>query len=149
MFSQFSVYDVSTHVFSPQGGLLQIEYAHAATNKGSTALGVKTESAVVFVTERSKNSSLLEFRSLDKVQLIEDHAICVYSGIVSDAQILVEHARSEALNHRFTYDETIGIRSLAQVVGELANSYADPDISDRERVYTRGEFLEKKKKKNS
>ncbi len=137
MYSQNSVYDMSTHVFSPQGGLLQIEYAHAATNKGSTAIGIKTESSVVFVTERSRKSSLLESCSMEKVQLVEDHALCVYSGIVSDANILVEKARTEALNHRFTYDETIGIRSLVQTVGALANTYADPDLDRGERSYAR------------
>ena len=35
-------------------------------------------------------------------------------GLVADARTLVDHARVEAQNHRFTYDEAIGVEALTQ-----------------------------------
>lgn len=36
------------------------------------------------------------------------------SGLVADARTLVEHARVEAQNHTFTYDEPMGVEALTQ-----------------------------------
>ena len=137
MFSHESAYDTNTHVFSPQGGLLQIEYAHSATQKGSLAIGIKTDNAAVLVTERARKSSLLVSKCLDKIQFLDDHVLCVYSGIVSDANILVDRARVELENHKFTFDEPMSIRSLVQTVGRTANNYSDPDLAEDDRMYAR------------
>lgn len=46
---------------------------------------------------------------------------------MADARTLVDHARVEAQNHRFTYDEPVGVEALTQgkicVVTGGADSY--------------------------
>jgi len=36
------------------------------------------------------------------------------SGLVADARTMVDHARVEAQNHTFTYDEPVGVEALTQ-----------------------------------
>lgn len=47
------------------------------------------------------------------------------SGLVADARTLVEHARVEAQNHTFTYNEPIGVEPLTQAVCDLALSFGE------------------------
>ncbi len=131
MFSRSSNYDASPTMFSPQGGLLQIEYAHMAADKGAVAVAVRTEQGVIMVTERSRHSPLLVPSSMTKMAVIADHILCVYSGIVSDANILVERARVEAAHHKFTYNEIIGLRTLVKIIGRMASDSTDPDTNEK------------------
>ena len=55
------------------------------------------------------------------------------SGLVADARTLVDHARVEAQNHRFTYDEAIGIEALTQGVCDLALSFGEGDEGDKKK----------------
>jgi len=49
-----------------------------------------------------------------KIAEIDVHVGAAMSGLVADARTLVDHARVEAQNHRFTYDEAIGVEALTQ-----------------------------------
>ena len=55
---------------------------------------------------------------MEKIAEIDVHVGAAMSGLVADARTLVDHARVEAQNHRFTYDEPIGVEALTQ--GELS-----------------------------
>lgn len=55
---------------------------------------------------------------MEKIAEIDTHVGAAMSGLVADARTLVDHARVEAQNHRFTYDEPIGVEALTQ--GELS-----------------------------
>ena len=51
---------------------------------------------------------------MEKIAEIDTHVGAAMSGLVADARTLVDHARVEAQNHRFTYDEPIGVEALTQ-----------------------------------
>ena len=51
---------------------------------------------------------------MEKIAEIDCHIGAAVSGLVADARTLVDHARVEAQNHRFTYDEPIGVEALTQ-----------------------------------
>ena len=52
--------------------------------------------------------------SVEKIAEIDTHIGAAMSGLVADARTLVDHARVEAQNHTFTYDEPIGVEALTQ-----------------------------------
>ena len=52
--------------------------------------------------------------SVEKIAEIDSHVGAAMSGLVADAKTLVDHARVEAQNHTFTYDEPIGVEPLTQ-----------------------------------
>ena len=97
--------------------LLQVEYAIEAIKLGSTAVGLQTKEGCVLAVEKRLTSPLLDPNSVEKIAEIDHHIGAAMSGLVADAKTLVDHARVEAQNHTFTYDEPIGVEPLTQ--GEL------------------------------
>ena len=103
------------NTFSRDGRLFQVEYAIEAIKLGSTAVGVKSAEGVVLAVEKRVTSPLMETASIEKILEVDTHIGCAMSGLVADARTLVDHARVEAQNHRFTYDERITVQSVTQV----------------------------------
>ena len=91
-------------------------YAIEAIKLGTTSIGIKTSEGVVLAVERRITSPLLNSESIEKVMEIDRHAGCAMSGLTADARTLVDHARVEAQNHFFTYDEPMRTASIVQAV---------------------------------
>lgn len=105
--------------------LFQVEYAIEAVKLGSTAVGIQTREGVVLAIEKRLTSTLLEPSSVEKIMEIDTHVGAAVSGLIGgmfialllmpfnqfyifqDARTLIDHARVEAQNHRFTFDEVI------------------------------------------
>ena len=92
----------------------KVEYAIEAIKLGSTAVGLQTKEGTVLAVEKRLTSPLLDPQSVEKIAEIDSHIGAAMSGLVADARTLVDHARVEAQNHRFTYDEPIGVEPLTQ-----------------------------------
>ena len=58
---------------------------------------------------------------------IDTHIGCAMSGLVADARMLVEHARTETQYHRFTYNEPMTLESCTQAVCDLALQFGEDD----------------------
>lgn len=125
MYQTRSGYDRGVNTFSPEGRLFQVEYAIKAIELGSCAVGVRTDAGVVLGVEKRITSPLLEQSSIKKIFELDTHIGCAISGLTADARTLVSHARVEAVNHTFTYDEKIKIHSLTQSICDLALSFGE------------------------
>ncbi|MFO0515409.1 MAG: archaeal proteasome endopeptidase complex subunit alpha [bacterium] len=120
-------YDRSVSTFSSQGRLFQIEYAMKAVEQGATTLGIQVKDGVILAAEKKVKSKLQIPSSLEKISKISNSVMCGYSGLLSDGRSLVDHARVEATNHWFVYNEEMPLESLALSICELALSFADKD----------------------
>lgn len=49
------------------------------------------------------------------------------SGLTADARTLIDHARVEAQQHRFTYNEPMPVESLTQSLCDLALRFGEDD----------------------
>lgn len=116
-------YDKSAIAFSPDGRLMQVEYARESISKGSTTIGVKTKDGIVLVVEKVKVNSLMVPESFKKIFLIDDHIGIASSGLNSDAQVLVDFARLEAQRNFASYDEPIDVETLVKKICTLKQSY--------------------------
>ncbi|KAK4536928.1 hypothetical protein CDCA_CDCA10G2953 [Cyanidium caldarium] len=125
MFQSRSEYDRGVNTFSPEGRLFQVEYALEAIKLGSTAVGVQTAEGVVIAVEKRIPSPLVEPRSIEKIVEVDVHAGAALSGLTADARTLIEHARREAQNHRFHYDEPMPVESIARAVCDLALRFGE------------------------
>jgi len=125
MFLTRSEYDRGVNTFSPEGRIFQVEYAIEAIKLGSTAIGICTKEGVVLCVEKRITSSLLEPKSIEKVFEIDSHIGAAMSGISADTRTLIEHARTECQNHRFTYNEPLSIESCAQSICDLALNFGE------------------------
>jgi len=125
MFEGRSEYDRGVNTFSPEGRLFQVEYARNAINLGSTAVGVKTKEGIILAVEKRVTSVLLDASSVEKVMEVDSHIGTAMSGLIADARTLVDHARIEAQNHRFTYNEPMRTEALVQGVCDLMLSFGE------------------------
>ncbi|KAL8098789.1 hypothetical protein AgCh_031491 [Apium graveolens] len=127
MFLTRTEYDRGVNTFSPEGRLFQVEYAIEAIKLGSTAIGLKTKEGVVLAVEKRITSTLLEPSSVEKIMEIDEHIGCAMSGLIADARTLVEHARVETQNHRFSYGEPMTVESTTQALCDLALRFGEGD----------------------
>ncbi|CAG9311426.1 unnamed protein product [Blepharisma stoltei] len=131
MFATKNEYDRGVNTFSPEGRLFQVEYALEAIKLGSTSIGITCQDGVVLAVERRVTSKLIEPSSIEKIFEIDSHVGCAMSGILADARTLVDHARAEAQNHRFTYLEEMLLQSIAQSVCDLSLNFGEGDGSQK------------------
>jgi len=137
MYLTRSEYDSGVNTFSPEGRLFQVEYAIEAIKLGSTAVGLQTKSGCVLAVEKRLSSPLLDPSSVEKIAEIDKHVGAAMSGLVADARTLVDHARVEAQNHTFTYDEPMGVEALTQAVCDLALSFGEGSDGDSSKRMSR------------
>jgi 20S proteasome subunit alpha 5 len=139
MFGGKSDYDRGVNTFSPEGRLLQVEYALEAIKLGTSAVGLKVKEGVVLAVERIvlSNSNLMCPQSSEKISEIDFHVGCAASGLVTDARVLVDHARVEAQNHYFVYNEGMRVKAIGQTVSDLALNFGEGDSSQKKKPMSR------------
>lgn len=112
-------YDRTATMFSPEGTILQVEYAQKTVRLGSSSIGMKCSDGVFIISDKRSEDSLVAKRSASKISEIDDHVIVASAGIVSDARVLIERAQILAQQHRVTYDGPIEPELL---IKEVANA---------------------------
>ncbi len=116
-------YDRAATMFSPEGRLLQVEYAEKTVRLGATSIGFVCKDGVVIVADKRIKDSLIQGGSMYKVHEIDDHIIASAAGILSDARILIERAQLLAQQHRVTYDDAIDVEAVVRDVANLKQAF--------------------------
>lgn len=116
-------YDRTSAMFSPDGRLLQVEYAKKTVKQGSTVIGIVCKDGVLILADKRIVEKLLVTESIEKVYQIDDHMGAATSGILSDGRILVERAQTIAQNHRVTYNEPMATQTLVKEISDLKQYY--------------------------
>lgn len=100
-------YDRTATMFSPQGHLLQVEYAEKTVRLGSASIGMTCSDGVFILADLRIEDKLIVSSSANKIYEIDSHIISSVAGIVSDARVLIERAQVLAQQHKVTYDSPI------------------------------------------
>ena len=116
---QLMGYDRAITMFSPDGRLLQVEYAKKTVKQGSTAIGLVCKDGIVIVTDKRIIDKLIVPEATEKIFKIDDHIATTASGILSDARVLIERSQLKAQQHRVTYDSPIDVLSIVKDVCDL------------------------------
>ncbi|MCX6749805.1 MAG: archaeal proteasome endopeptidase complex subunit alpha [Candidatus Pacearchaeota archaeon] len=111
-------YDRTATMFSPEGTILQVEYAQKTVRLGSSSIGIICSDGVVIIADKRMKDKLIVQKSANKVFEIDSHIIASAAGIVSDARVLIERAQLVAQQHRITYDSPI---EPELVIKEMSN----------------------------
>jgi len=111
-------YDRTATMFSPEGHLLQVEYAEKTVRLGSSSIGMVCSDGVFILADKRIKDKLIVPDSAHKIYEIDSHIILSVAGIVSDARILIEKAQVTAQQHRMIYDSPI---EPELVIKEISN----------------------------
>ncbi len=116
---QMMGYDRAITMFSPDGRLLQVEYAKKTVRQGSTAIGIACSDGVILVTDKRIVDKLIVPSSVEKIWQVDSHIGATASGIISDARILIERSQILAQQHKVTYDSPIDIISIVRDISNI------------------------------
>ena len=116
-------YDRSATMFSPDGHILQVEYAEKTVRLGAASIGINCSDGVVIIADRGQKDSLIIVESSDKIQEVDEHIMASAAGILSDARLLVNHIRVNAQQHRVTYDSPIDVESIIREIADIKQQY--------------------------
>ena len=70
---QMMGYDRAITMFSPDGRLLQVEYAKKTVKQGSTAIGMVCKDGVILVADKRIVDKLVIPETVEKIFQIDDH----------------------------------------------------------------------------
>ena len=116
-------YDRSDTMFSPDGHILQVEYAEKTVRLGKASIGINCSDGIVIVADKGEKDSLIIPDSSDKINEIDGHIMASSAGILSDARLLINHARITAQQHRVTYDSPVDIESIIREIADIKQQY--------------------------
>jgi proteasome alpha subunit len=116
-------YDRTATLFSPEGRLLQVEYAEKTVRLGSASVGVVCSDGVVIVADKRINDVLLVPDSMMKIYEVDENIIASTAGILSDSRVIMEKVQVLAQQHRISYDEMIDVESVVREIANLKQAY--------------------------
>lgn len=117
--AQIMGYDRTPAMFSPEGHLLQVEYAEKTVKLGAASIGMTCVDGVVIVADKKIKDELMLPKSAAKIYEIDSHIAATAAGILSDARTLVDKAQLLAQQHRVTYDSAIDTESIVREIADI------------------------------
>ena len=120
---QMMGYDRTSTMFSPDGRLLQVEYAKKTVKQGTTAIGMACKNGVLLVADKRLSDELIVPKSVEKVFQVDEHIGATASGILSDGRVLIDRARLLAQQHQVTYDNPVDTESLVKDICDLKQAF--------------------------
>jgi proteasome alpha subunit len=111
-------YDRTSTMFSPDGHLLQVEYAEKTVRLGSSSVGMVCSDGIFIVSDKRIRDKLVVPESANKIYEIDSHILASVAGIMSDARVLIDRVQVLAQQNMLTYDSPI---EPELVIKEIAN----------------------------
>ncbi|MBN1792937.1 archaeal proteasome endopeptidase complex subunit alpha [Candidatus Woesearchaeota archaeon] len=116
---QMMGYDRAITMFSPDGRLLQVEYAKKTVRLGNTAIGLVYKDGVLLVTDKRIVDKLVVPEAIEKIFQVDDHIIATAAGIISDARVLVEQAQVKAQQNKVVYDSPVDTLAIVKGICDI------------------------------
>lgn len=111
-------YDTDVTVWSPEGRLLQVEYAMESVKQGSACVGLRSSTHCVLGALKRSVSELSSHQK--KLLEIDDHIGIGIAGLTADARTLAKWMRNECLNHKYVYGTSM---PSGRLVTDLADRH--------------------------
>lgn len=116
-------YDRTATMFSPEGHLLQVEYAEKTVRLGSLSIGMVCSDGVFILADKRNEDTLIVPNSAQKIYEIDEHMIASVAGIISDARVLIDKAQLLAQQNRITYDSSIEPELIIKEISNLKQQF--------------------------
>jgi len=117
MFSNIDAGYDRTIMYSPDGRIIQAEYAREAVRRGSTVVAIKCKEGIIILAENRTFSKLIEPN--EKIIQIDENIYVSFSGLLADSKVLVKEAQVYSQINRITYGEECDVESLAWHISKI------------------------------
>jgi len=116
-------YDRTSTMFSPEGHLLQVEYAEKTVRLGSSSIGMVCSDGIFIIADKRIEDKLIVSKSANKIYEIDSHIISSVAGIISDSRVLIEKAQILAQQNRITYDSPIEPELIIKEISNIKQQF--------------------------
>ncbi len=116
-------YDRTATMFSPDGHLLQVEYAEKTVRLGVSSIGMVCSDGVLIIADKRIDDKLIVQESANRIHEIDTNIFASTAGITSDARILIEKAQVLAQQHRVTYDSEIEPEAVIKEISNVKQQF--------------------------
>ncbi|MBT3404626.1 archaeal proteasome endopeptidase complex subunit alpha [archaeon] len=116
-------YDRAAQTFSPDGHILQVEYAEKTVRLGSSSIGMVCVDGVFILADKRTEDKLIVKKSANKIYEIDENIIASVAGITADARVLIEKAQVLAQQHRITYDSQIEPELMIKEISNVKQQF--------------------------
>ncbi|PVG01007.1 putative PRE5-20S proteasome subunit [Serendipita vermifera] len=113
-----NTYDSDNTVFSPQGRLHQVEYALEAVKQGSAAVGLRSKTHAVLLALKRSTGELASYQQ--KMFRIDDHVGIAIAGLTSDARVLSNFMRQQAMASKMIFNRPSPVNRLVSSIADKA-----------------------------
>ncbi|KIK42971.1 hypothetical protein CY34DRAFT_804288 [Suillus luteus UH-Slu-Lm8-n1] len=113
-----NTYDSDNTVFSPQGRLHQVEYALEAVKQGSAAVGLRSKTHAILLALKRSTGELASYQQ--KMFRIDDHVGIAIAGLTSDARVLSNFMRQQAMGERMIFNRPMPVNRLVSSIADKA-----------------------------
>lgn len=110
-------YDRAIVMYTPDGRLLQVEYASEAVKYGSPVVAIRGKDFAVVVTRTKDSDPLLD--PIEKIHMIDDNIGAAGAGFTGDINLLIDHARVHAQRHRLVFEDPVDVKSVVKSIGKF------------------------------
>ncbi|RHZ47337.1 hypothetical protein Glove_585g49 [Diversispora epigaea] len=111
-------YDNDISTWSPQGRIHQIEYALEAVKQGSASVGLRSNTHAILLVLKRSPGDLASYQK--KITRIDDHMGAAIAGLMSDARVLSNFMRTEAMKSRAIFGRPLPIYRIVSAIGDKA-----------------------------
>ncbi|MEA3379173.1 MAG: archaeal proteasome endopeptidase complex subunit alpha [Nanoarchaeota archaeon] len=123
MSHQMMGYDRTSTMFSPDGRLLQVEYAKEAVKQGSTAIGMVCKDGVLLIADKRIFDKLIVPHAVEKIFQVDEHIAATATGFVMDGRVLIEKAQVMVQQHKVTYGVPMDLPILVKEICNIKQFY--------------------------
>ncbi|KAF5369759.1 hypothetical protein D9758_001335 [Tetrapyrgos nigripes] len=113
-----NTYDSDNTVFSPQGRLHQVEYALEAVKQGSAAVGLRSKTHSILLALKRSSGELASYQQ--KMYRIDDHVGIAIAGLTSDARVLSNFMRQQAMSSKMVFNRPAPVNRLVSAIADKA-----------------------------
>ncbi|KDE02680.1 20S proteasome subunit alpha 6 [Microbotryum lychnidis-dioicae p1A1 Lamole] len=111
-------YDSDNTTLSPAGRLHQVEYALEAVKQGSASVGLRSKTHVILLALKRSTGELASYQK--KLIRIDDHIGVAIAGLTSDARVLSNFMRTQAMSSRMLYNRPMPVNRIVNAIADKA-----------------------------